>query len=57
MVSWFLEQFGALERQEAAARQVAPEVLLEELLNADRAGRRRSGATAFLESGAGRNWP
>ena len=33
MVSWFLEQFGALERQEAAARQVAPEVLLEELLN------------------------
>jgi sugar (pentulose or hexulose) kinase len=32
MVSWFLEQFGALELQEAAARQVAPEVLLEELL-------------------------
>ncbi|MDG2461472.1 MAG: FGGY-family carbohydrate kinase [Luminiphilus sp.] len=33
MVSWFLEQFGALERQESVARQVAPEVLLEALLN------------------------
>jgi len=32
MVSWFLEQFGAEERQRADREQVAPEILLDELL-------------------------
>jgi sugar (pentulose or hexulose) kinase len=32
MVSWFLEQFGERERQQAMERGVAPEVLLDQLL-------------------------
>ena len=32
MVSWFLAQFGAEERQRAATERLAPEVLLDELL-------------------------
>ena len=55
MVSWFLAQFGAEERQRADREQVAPETLLDELLAQTEPGAGGINTAAVLESGTRRN--